>query len=133
MNSKYPEVIAISFFVIWLAILYAGADHPPPMGFLWLAPLVAAGAFLVYWRVPVYAAWSHSHRLGRILRVWLEGLVAGVAVGFIGLLVPGSGDPTILTMQAVDRLIWLAVLGVLGIVNALLLYAIASVLPQAGR
>ena len=133
MNAKYPKVIAIAFLTLWIAILYAGADHPPPVGFLWLVPLVAVCAFLVYRRVPIYAAWSQSHRSGRIRRVLLEGLVAGVVVGLIGFLIPGSGDPTISARQTADMAIWLAVLGVLGVVNALLLYAISSILPRDRR
>ncbi len=81
---------------------------------------------VVYLRVPVYAAWSHSHRQGHILRALLEGLVAGVAVGLIGLLFPGPGGPTMAARQAAVMLIWLAVLAVVGVANALLLYAISS-------
>jgi hypothetical protein len=37
------------------------------------------------------------------------------------------------TKQVADSLIWLAVLAVVGVANALFLYALASVLPQDGR
>ena len=31
--------LAAGHFLLWLGVLYAGADHPPPPGFLWLVAL----------------------------------------------------------------------------------------------
>jgi len=42
---KISLYLAIGFFLVWLAILLAGADYPPPVGFVWIIvlDLVAAG------------------------------------------------------------------------------------------
>jgi membrane protease YdiL (CAAX protease family) len=133
MNSKTPALIAIAFFAIWIAILYAGSDHPPPVGFLWLVPLVVACAVAVYLRVPVYASWSSSHRPGRIRRVLLEGIAAGIIVGLIALLFPFTGEPTIAPKRLADILTWLAVLAAVGTANAAVVYALASVWPKGGH
>jgi membrane protease YdiL (CAAX protease family) len=133
MNSKRPTLIAIAFFVIWLAILYAGADHPPPWGFLWLLPLVGAGAVAVYLRIPAYAAWSRSRQPFRLFRVGLEGVAAGSTVGVITLLLPFKGEPSIPSPQITDILIWMVVLMTLGIANAIVLYVLASVFVKTKR
>ena len=133
MNSKPPALIAIAFFVIWIAILYAGSDHPPPSGFLWLIPLVSVCAVAVYLRVPVYALWSSSHRPGRIRRVLLEGIAAGIVVGLIALLFPSTREPTLATKRIADILTWLAVLAAVGTANAGVIYVLASVWPKDGH
>jgi len=132
MNSKHPAMIAIAFFVIWISILYAGSDHPPPIGFLWLVPLVFVCAVAVYLRLPVYASWSSSLRPGRIRRVLLDGIVAGIVVGLIALLLPLTREPTIAPKRLADILTWLAVLAAVGSANAVIVYAFASFLPRGG-
>jgi hypothetical protein len=37
---RIAAINAILFFFFWLFILLAGADFPPPVGFLWLVRLV---------------------------------------------------------------------------------------------
>lgn len=53
--KKIAILIATLFFLFWVVVLYAGADHPPPHGFLWiiLADFVCAG--VVFLRVPAYS------------------------------------------------------------------------------
>ena len=72
--------MALAFFFGWLVVLYAGADHPPPPGFLALVLLDLGAAWVVYLRVPVYARWQRARRPGRWLRVLFEGVVAGLLV-----------------------------------------------------
>jgi membrane protease YdiL (CAAX protease family) len=132
MNSKYRALVAIAFFAIWISILYAGSDHPPPLGFLWLVPLVVMCGVAVYLRLPVYASWSSSHRQGRIHRVLLEGISAGIIVGLIALLFPFTREPAIVPKSIVDILTWLSVLAAVGTANALVVYALASVLSKGG-
>jgi membrane protease YdiL (CAAX protease family) len=133
MNSKRPTLIAIAFFVIWLAILYAGADHPPPWGFFWLLPLVGAGAVAVYLRMPEYAAWSRSRQPFRLFRVGLEGVAAGSTVGVITLLLPFTGEPSISSLRITDVVTWIAVLAALGNANAVMVYGLATISVKARR
>ena len=56
MHKLAAFLNAFIFFLFWLVVLYAGADHPPPPGFVALVLLDLAVAALVYWRVPVYLA-----------------------------------------------------------------------------
>ena len=47
MPRRIALLSAVIFFLFWLAVLYAGADHPPPPGFIAvvLNDLVAVLAF----------------------------------------------------------------------------------------
>jgi hypothetical protein len=82
--SYRPALLnAVIFFLVWLVILYAGADHPPPPGFIFVVLLDLVAAGLVYWRVPFYMAWIASRRRNALLFVVLDGLVAGLACAAI--------------------------------------------------
>lgn len=117
---------AFLFFFFWLLVLLAGADKPPPLAFLWLVLVVALCAVVVYWRMPTYINWSLTRQQGRLLRVALEGLLAGLVLAAL-FAVASPGEPAV-TEGPLDRLLWFAVLGMVGTVNALTLYAINAVL-----
>jgi len=114
-------VLAVVFFAVWLVILLAGADRPPPPGFWRVVLLDAAAAGIVYWRTPVYAGWCATGRRNRALRAVLEGVGAGIVVAGLVMLFNPGGEPGIIPSWR-DRSIWFGVVGVVGAVNALLVY-----------
>jgi FtsH-binding integral membrane protein len=124
-SKRRAAFIAAGFCLAWLIILLAGADHPPPVGFVALFPFLLVGGLLVYWRMPVYADWKSVSRPLRILRVIAEGSAAGLGVAVGLLVVPLNGEPSI-RPSGVDVFIWLAVLGALGATNALITYILAG-------
>jgi len=96
-TSRLPLAIATAFALFWLVVLYLGADHPPPIGFLWLVATVMICAVVVYWRFPTYMAWSRQGKLVSAGRAALEGTVAGLAVVLIFLIGHGfSGDQRVI-------------------------------------
>lgn len=119
---------AIAFFFFWLVVLLSGADKPPPRGFLWLIPLLLLCAAAVYWRVPTYIDWSESRQPGRFAGAGLEGLAVGllIAVPFVA---SGGGEPTV-QVSGRSALIWFAALGTVGMLNALALYGLNSMLAR---
>ena len=126
--TRNRAIISVFFAAFWLGVLYAGADHPPPVRFLWLVPLVLICAAVVYWRLPAYASWPGQDRPPHIFRVALDGLLAGLVVAIItsvGIWLNST------TMSWVDFLIWSSVLGGVGLLNALLVYAIALAVERA--
>lgn len=133
MNPGHPILIAVAFFAAWISILYAGADHPPPRGFAWLVVVALPCAAGVYLRAPVYASWSIARRPDRLLRVILEGLAAGMVVGFIVLVSPFGGEPGVGPLRGTHIVIWLAVLAAVGAANSAGLYAVASLLARSGH
>ena len=128
-NRKIAAVNAIVFFVFWLLVLLAGADFPPPVGFIWIIFTAAVCAAVVYWRVPTYIDWYRTRRAGRHWRVLLDGAVAGLIIA-LPFVLTGSGEPSI-TMRPVDYAIWFTVLAVMGVLNSVTLYAINA--GVAGR
>ena len=117
---KIAAINAVLFFFFWLIVLLAGADFPPPVGFLWLLIVIAACASVVYWRVPTYIDWYGTNRPGRHWRVILDGIAAGIVVA-VPFALFGSGEPSI-TPRPVDYAIWFAVLGFVGALNSMALY-----------
>lgn len=130
IKTKHSAIIAVSFAVTWLGILYAGADHPPPVGFIWIILFVCLGGLVVFWRIPSYASWCASRRPGRFALAMLDGFLAGLAVGIVTLLIPNTGEPSVAVGFA-NVLTWLAVLMSVGALNALLLYGLASTITRS--
>ena len=131
MDSRpHRLALAAAFFVLWLGILYAGADHPPPRGFLWVVLLDLVASALVYLRVPTYAAWHAVRRPYRMLLVLRDGAITGFAfaTATLFLSVATLGGAVAQGWDAV--LIWLVVVTLVGAATAASLYAYVAL---AGR
>ena len=125
-DKRTATVIAVVFFSGWLVILYAGADHPPPPGFIALVLVDLVAAFVVYRRVPVYVAWARARRPRRWLRALLEGVVAGLIAAGLAWVFPFGGEPSI-ERSTTAGLPWLAVVTTIGAANALLIFGLSAV------
>lgn len=126
--------IALAFFFGWLAILVAGADHPPPPGFIALILFDLAAAFVVYRRVPVYAQRARARRPRRWLRALLEGALAGLIAAGLALILSGIlpvDDQTSMQRPAPAVLIFVTVVAAVGAGNALLIFALSA--ASAGK
>jgi len=120
---KAAILCAVTFFLVWTTLAGALADRPPPPGFLLLVALFGGLAVLVYFRVRSYLVWRDTGVRMRVARVALEGCAAGVCAALA--LAMTGGEPSV-TPSALDRAIWVAVLGGLGAVSALIVYAAAA-------
>ena len=123
-RRKTAAVFAIFFFLFWTLVLLAGADKPPPLGFVWIVLAVAVCAVVVYWRIPTYIDWQRTQRSGRFWRVILDGFVAGLLVA-LPFALAGGGEPSV-TPQASDYVIWFIVVGLMGVVNSVVLYSASA-------
>lgn len=123
-DKRLPTTIAIGFFIIWFAILLAGADFPPPIGSLWMVFLDIVAAFVIYFRVPTYVLWVGQRKRGRLARTLLDGLTIGLVFALAIILVPGGGEPSFPPLGWVDYLIWSVIVGSVGAVNAVVVYCI---------
>jgi hypothetical protein len=122
------EIISVAVAVFWLGVLYAGADHPPPVGFLWLIPLVLSCAAIVYWRLPAYATWSRQRTPQRFSRVVFDGLAAGLVVALVASLGTWRASTA---MSLASLLVWFCVLGGVGMLSALVVYALTAAVGRA--
>jgi hypothetical protein len=123
---RIAAINAILLFFFWFIVLLAGADFPPPVGFLWLVIVIAACASVVYWRVPTYIDWAQARRPRRLGRVILEGFAAGIVVA-APFVLNRSGQSSV-TPQLVDYAIWFAIVGFMGAINSTAIYAINTLI-----
>ena len=126
---------AVFFFVFWITILWAGADHPPPVGFWTLIPLVLLASALVFWRVPAYLQWMETRQAGRLFRVAGEGIAAGMAFAALAILdslLVGTGESGALKLlsSASSIALWLVVLPAVGAGNALAIYLVNALVRR---
>lgn len=108
----------------WFGILLAGADHPPPVGFIWLLPVLLVFALLVYWRLPAYARLKQLAAPWRRLRVLTEGAFAGLVLAIVLHVTRLPGLQTVRPTGS-DFAVWMLVISALGSANALLVYLLA--------
>jgi hypothetical protein len=128
MNNRITAiVIAILFFIFWLATLYAGADHPPPLRFLFVIFLDFTASLLVYFRVSVYSEWYQTCKQNRIIRICCEGFFAGLTFALTTMVVSSLGMSLVLTKQSA---ILFAVVGMVGTGNAMSVYFLCILIPK---
>ena len=123
---RIAAINAILFFLFWFIVLLAGSDFPPPIGFLLLVFVIAACALVVYWRVPTYIDWSRTQHSGRLWRVFLDGLIAGIVVA-APFVLNRSGASSI-TPGPVAYAIWFAMLGFIGALNSMAIYLVNTLI-----
>ncbi len=119
MTSRQRAVLAIGFFVFWLAVLAAGADHPPPPGFVLVVladGVLAAGGYL---RLP------HWQRRGGGWQALAEGGMAGVVVAVVFALLPHAPEPGLPPPALLDDLIGVSALAFVGALSAGALWGVA--------
>jgi hypothetical protein len=82
-QTSRPRIVAGGFFVFWLVVLLAGADKPPPPGFVLFVALDAIAALVVWRRLPDYTRWRRDGVRFQALRVLRDGAVAGLVTGAV--------------------------------------------------
>ena len=102
---------------MWLAIMLAGSDIPPPRGFVW----VVAGLVVICIGIALFIPrlWGVGRRHGLraiVVRTGSIGLVVGlVLAAAFGLF--SSGEPSAPPMNAAAYLIWFSVVMVVGAIK----------------
>ena len=118
--------IASGFFVVWLAIVLAGSDIPPPRGFVW----VIAGLVVICVGMALTIPWLWEVRQRDGLRAVLV-RTGGIGLG-VGLVLAAafalfsSGEPSAPPMNAAAYLIWFSVVMVVGAVNGVVVGLVVS-------
>lgn len=136
-HKKIALINAVLFFCFWLIILYAGADHPPPPGFIQVIFLDLGCAFVVYLRVPTYIHWIIERKKHRLFYILRDGVMAGFCAGFIVVVASALraflGGESDFSSSVISIMIWFAVLGGVGVVNAVMIYSINAVVVSRIR
>jgi hypothetical protein len=124
-SKRRALTISVTFALAWLVVLLAGADRPPPVGFLGLLPFLAFAATLVYWRAIVYACWKARSQPRPMLRALAEGAIAGVAFAAAIRYLPWVGEPSVRPSTA-SFIVWLGVASTIGSLSAVLVYLLSG-------
>jgi len=130
--DKPVLAIAAGFFLLWLCVLYKGADHPPPLGFSWLVLLDLIASGLLYLRVRTYADWHAVRRPHRVLLVLRDGALTGLAFGMVTMLFTVARLGNVVAKGWEPALIWLTVLTLVGTLTAVLVYAFIALAGVRG-
>jgi hypothetical protein len=114
---------AVGLFVTATAIGLAGADKPPPLGFFVLMAALAVLSAVAYLRLLANMRSLGHRRWGRFVHVGVEGLAGGLALAIL-LTLAFRGGPEGSTRPA-DLVIWFEVVGIVGALAAMVVWAVA--------
>ena len=117
---------ASGFFILWLAIMLAGSDIPPPRGFVW----VIAGLVVICLGMALAIPWLWEIRRRHCLRAVLVRTASiGLGVGLVlaaSFALFSSGEPSAPPMSAAAYLVWFSVVMVVGAVNGVVVGLVVS-------
>ncbi|CAM3712721.1 hypothetical protein [Mesobacillus zeae] len=128
--NRIVTVNTATFFSIWVLIFLAGADKPPPVGFLWLVALVALldVAMFFYLKFFIPKLWKKDKGLFRLnISCFLLG---GAAVTLLTILL---NVKLFSQVGMVSALFWVLSIMAAATVNAICFYAFNVVLVLRAR
>ncbi len=114
---------SLGLFAVAVAIGLAGADKPPPPGFLILVAALAVLSAVAYLRLVANLRALGDLRWGRFVQVGVEGLLGGVALALSLTVITGGGPEG--SIQPGDIAMLCVVAGVVGAVAAVLVWTAA--------
>jgi hypothetical protein len=129
-NSANSIPIALSFFAFWLIVLYLGADHPVPRGFIWIIIMDFILSIIVCWRSSIYLDLIKEGKKGRKSAALIDGIVTGLALSVITLIMSLLRNDVKFKNGFIDLLIWISVITVLGGISSLCVYAVCGVVVK---
>ena len=123
-DSSIALACASGLLVGLVATAFAGADKPPPLGFLWLVVILAAASVGVFIRLKRHLASGRAGERRRARLVGVEGMIGGVGVA-VALAAIGGGEPSVV-VSLESRLLGLALAAAVGAILALTVWLIAA-------
>jgi len=123
-DNSIALACASGLFIGTVATAFAGADKPPPVGFLWLVAILAAVCVGVFVRLKRHLAARRAGERRRAGRVGVEGMLAGAGLA-VSLAAIGGGEPSV-AVPLESRLLGLAFAAAVGAILALTVWLIAA-------
>ncbi|MFJ7737682.1 hypothetical protein ACIQ2D_15315 [Lysinibacillus sp. NPDC097287] len=129
MDDKISKMIIIinvgTFFLGWNIIFLAGADKPPPIGFLWLVCLVLLLDIAQFFYLKRFLPRLHTKSKGLFFINLFYFFFAGLIVGVITIL---ARINIMSGLQLSDIFIWIVLIISASLVNGAFFYAFNIVL-----
>lgn len=125
--KKIIIINLLTFFFLWILIFLAGADKPPPIGFLWIVLLVAlldvAQFFYLKKFLPKLIRKSKGLFIENLFYFFLGGMIVSVLTLLIRLDVTMSNG-------LLDSIIWIMSIITAAMVNAICFYVFNRILVR---
>ena len=120
-NKKMAYINFSLFFIGWVTIFLLGADFPPPMGFIWLVPLILILDVIqsYYLKNYFFKLLESSKKLKSFLMNTIFYFVGGLIISAL------TSIPNFLT---IDALIWIAVVTLASILYSFVFWIFNSFL-----
>ncbi|MGA7877374.1 MAG: hypothetical protein WCA08_17070 [Desulfoferrobacter sp.] len=122
-DRTIAAICASGLFVAVVLIGLAGADKPPPPGFLLLVGLIALLCAVAFFRLEAHLAAQTAAGWRMGMRIGLEGAASG-GVTILALSLSGGGESTVVASTE-SRLIGAAVVALVGAALALVIWTMA--------
>ncbi|MBU8565612.1 hypothetical protein KM914_04025 [Virgibacillus pantothenticus] len=90
IKKKIIAINLISFFFIWLLIFLAGADKPPPIGFLWLVGLLIALDIVLFFYLKSFLPRLKLRKKGIFFIHMVYFFVGGIVLSLVTILLKPS-------------------------------------------
>lgn len=123
--NKIILINVFSFFFVWIIILLAGADMPPPPGFIWVILLVALldVAQFFYLKRFIPKLWKKSKWL--FFTNLLFFFVGGFSVGVLTII---TAPGLFLNIGMLNTIIWVFSIITAALINAVVFYIFNTLL-----
>lgn len=126
-NIKIIRINTILFFVGWTAIMFLGADFPPPIGFLWLIPLIAILDFIQYKYLQNFLPQLREKKKNLFAKNLLFFTTGGLVLSLFCLV---ARYKFTLAMGIFNNIIWTAVLTIVGFIYAIYFWVFNLILVK---
>jgi hypothetical protein len=131
-NRSIAGLVSGVLFIVTVALGLAGADKPPPLGFLWLVTALAAVCYLGFFQLMRRLNARAAGGGWLAARMALEGALAGIAI-MLTLMAVGGAEPQV-DVTVTGRLVGAVVFGCAGCLAALAAWlAAAGLQSRFGR
>ena len=118
-NLKIIWLNTIVFFFGWNAIMLAGADFPPPIGFIWVVLLISMLDFIQY----KYLQYFLPQLIKRKHNLFVKNLIFFVTGGMaVSILILATRYKITLEASIYDIIIWIAVFIIIGIIYGIVFW-----------
>ncbi len=116
--KKIININVITFFFLWIIIFLAGADKPPPIGFLWIVLLVALLDVAQFFYLKRFLPKLSKKTKGLFFMNLLYFFIGGIIVSILTILT----QLNLLSIGLLNTLFWVASIIIASLINAVCFY-----------
>ncbi|NBJ68607.1 MULTISPECIES: hypothetical protein [Clostridia] len=124
IKKKIIAINLTSFFFIWLLIFLAGADKPPPIGFLWVVGLLIGLDIILCFYLKSFLSRLKSRKKGIFFIHMVYFFVGGMVLSLVTILL----KPSYLDMGLLNISFWMISIICVAMINGICCYLLNLIL-----